>query len=143
MMNIYILSGPPASGKTTYSQELAKQNNIVLYSYDELKKKCKSFYEEKEVRKQMIVNILKDLANDKDVILDDLNITKNTRTLLLKHFQQIPCKKICISMTTSLEECLLRDSMRVHSLPQYLIKKIFEKYETPTFDEGWDEILYY
>jgi O-phosphoseryl-tRNA(Sec) kinase len=135
------MCGIPASGKTTHSKELAEQYNAIIFSYDELKKNTKHFSELKQVRNKMMQDIVITLK-DSNVVLDDLNVSKSMRLSVLDRLSSISTKKVCVVMTTSLEECLLRDATRPNKLPEYIIRDMFKRYEAPTENEGWDEIVY-
>ena len=46
-------------------------------------------------------------------------------------------------MNTPLEECICRNAQRPNPLPHFIVNSFYKKFEEPTLDEGWDEILYY
>ena len=139
-MNLFILSGAPGSGKTTKAKELAEQNNSKLYIFD-LIPGSHSPGKYIQVRKQMWNDISQDLTNGLDVVCDDCHHTKKWRTELLENITT-PCRKILLVTTTPLEECLERNRNREARLPDFVVKYIHDKFEPPTLDEGWDEILY-
>ena len=138
----YVLCGLPASGKTTFSKELAKTTNSKLHCFDDIPE-SRNPKKNKEIKRQMYRDIYEDLAQGFDVVLDDLHTQKEWRDNLLSIIKDIPCKKTLIVMTTPLEECLRRNKHRANSLPDFVIQILNQRYELPTLDEGWDEILYY
>lgn len=140
-LTIFVLSGLPASGKTTYSKQLANQYNATVYCYDELKKDVKYFRELKPIKDKMINDALKVLENGSNVVIDDLNISRQSRKTLLQKLKSVPCKRVCIVMATPLDECTMRNAIRDEKLPMYILQDIYNHYETPTLDEGWDEII--
>lgn len=87
--------------------------------------------------------ICSDLVVGFDVLCDGMYTFKTTRLELLSEIKMIDCKKILVVMTTPLEECLRRNAQRPNPLPDFVVEDIYNRYQTPTFDEGWDEIIYY
>lgn len=141
---IIVFCGAAGSGKTTAAQKLSKQNGAVLYSYDKFKEGS-SARELPLMRSRMYHAILADAENGHDIIIDDLNITKKQRITVLKELSDLSCKKTLIIMNTSLGECLERNKKRSYltRLPDDSVVNIYNLYEPPTLDEGWDEIIYY
>ena len=140
---IICFCGAAGSGKTTTAQKLSEKNNATLFSYDEFKKECKA-RQLPEMRLQMYQSILSSLQSKENVVIDDLNITKASRTILLKNLKSASCKKILIVMDTPLKECLRRNNQRSWpaKLPEDVIINIYNLYESPSVDEGWDKIIY-
>lgn len=72
--NLFILIGPPASGKSTLSLKIQQSvKNIEIISQD--KYKTKSIF---------IEQVKKNLAKNKNIIIDNTNATKETRMTYLK-----------------------------------------------------------
>lgn len=139
---IYVLCGLPGSGKTTYSKQLAKRTNSKLYSFDEYSGSC-NLTTSKQIKQQMHQDVYDALVRGYDVVLDDLHTQKKWRLDVLSIVNNVLCKKVLVVSSTSLEECLIRNIQRERGvLPDFVIKKLNQKYETPTLDEGWDEIIY-
>lgn len=142
-MILYILCGLPASGKTTLSFQLATEHDAKLYHYDEFKRDSKP-QENKQTHQRLYNQIKQDLLQGYDVVLDDLHTRLEWRQDLLSALQDIPCKKILVVMTTPLEECVRRNSERQNGrLPDFVIYHLNSRYQPPSLEEGWDEILYY
>lgn len=141
-MSFYILCGLPASGKTTLSTQLAVEHNAKLYHYDEFKKGSKP-QESKQTHQRLYDQIKQNLLQGNDVVLDDLHTRLEWRQDLLSAFQDIPCKKILIVMTTPLEECVRRNSQRQQGrLPDFVFYHLNSRYQSPSLEEGWDDIQY-
>lgn len=136
-----VLCGIAGSGKTTLSHNLADEYDAKLYSYDDLLY-CSSM-NKLELRTWILSSIVKDLQAGINIVLDDVNILIKSRIEVLEAIKEYECKKKLIVMNTSLEDCLLRNANRKKRLPDWVIKHMYRKYQVPTFDEGWDEILYY
>lgn len=143
-MNLVVLCGIPGSGKTTYAKKTESLYGCVRHSYDDLPNARTYNYEEsKQVMKQYVKNIKKDLKQGKDVICDNTFLTRKNRLDFLKHFKNIKCRKSIIAIETSLHECHMRNSLRegAEKVPVAQINFCAHFYERPQFDEGWDDIL--
>lgn len=138
---LYIMCGPPGSGKTTYSQQLAQQLNAKLYCYDDIPQSSnpKKF---EMLHKQMWSDILQDLQQGFDVVCDDLHTTLKQRSDILRALKSVECKKVLIVMTTPIWLCLERNQNRPNHLPDMVITSIHKTFEQPTLEEGWDEIIF-
>lgn len=138
---IYALCGLPGSGKTTYSTLLSEQHNAKLYHYDEFKIDTKATTSE-QVHQRLFSLIIEDLCNGCNVVLDDLHLTLEWRTRLLTTLNGVPCTKVLFVLTTPLDECIRRDTKRPKPLGEYVIKHLHRRYQPPSLDEGWDDILF-
>ena len=139
---LLILCGIPGSGKTTYARKLAEETGAILYCYDELPDAF-SPSRQQAVRESMWTAIVEDLRCGQDVICDDLHITMEKRKKILQMVSGINCKKKLIVVDTPLQICLQRNSERERRLPDVAIRFYMKKFESPTLNEGWDEIIYY
>lgn len=141
-MTLYAMCGIPGSGKTTLAQEFSRELDSTLYSYDDLKANRR--LEWGRLSTYILGLIRQSLENNQDIIIDDLYITKESRLQLLSGISDIPCKKILIALQTPLDVCIERDRLRKsHNLGRITINNFNKKYEPPSLDEGWDEIVYY
>lgn len=138
----FILCGIPGSGKSTLSNKLVKVHNAKLYSYDDLLNN-NNLKDKFKLRAWILSSIKNDLQAGFNVILDDSNILLQLRIEVLEFIKECQCKKILIVMNTPLDECLLRNANRKKQLPDWVIRHMYRKYQPPSLDEGWDEILYY
>lgn len=138
---IFILCGVPGSGKSTLAAELTETYKAKLYSYDDIIYNSKKKPE--DVRAYILSSIKEDLQEGFNVVMDDSNILIKLRTEVLAAINECESKKILIVMDTPLDICLLRNANRKKRLPDWVIYHMYRKYQVPTLDEGWDEILYY
>ena len=135
------LCGIPGSGKSTLSKKLAQTYNAKLYSYDDICRQSE-LNDVHEMRAHILTSIAEDLRNGYNVIFDDVNILTSSRIEVLLSTEDIKCSKVLVVMNTPLEECLHRNANRKKRLPDWAINHMHRKYQVPTFNEGWDEILY-
>lgn len=130
-MKMLIFSGPPGSGKTTLSKEIAAKQNMLRFSFDE--EHCLQ-------HKELVPLVVEALCNGRSVVVDAVYAERQHRIDLLSAVTDIPCQKILIFMATPIDECVRRNAQRINSLPEFMVRDIYNSFEPPNFDEGWDEI---
>lgn len=139
-MTLYVFCGIPASGKTTTATQFAQVDNTKLYSYDTVKHELKLKHFD-DICVEIYANINDDLLNGFNVVYDAPNHRLQYRKEILNILSDINCKKICVVLSTPFEECLKRNGDRKTKLPEFVLYEIYNKFEYPTLDEGWDEII--
>ena len=132
MNNIFVFCGPPGSGKTTLSKQMAEEHQAERISFDE--RQC-------VWHSDMIRPIREALTDGKNVVADSVFSHVEQRTAILDAVKDIPCRKILVRMTTPLEECLRRNANRKNRLPDFVVESFYQSFEPPALDEGWDEII--
>jgi tRNA uridine 5-carbamoylmethylation protein Kti12 len=142
MGTIHAMCGIQGSGKTTLSKQLAIDHNATLYCYDALPKGHWS----NDAHPAMYERIAQDLKDEKTVVCDDLHTTRKMRQTLIEALYGVECKKVLHVMQTPLDVCLERNRQRncnEGKLPDWALLRCHDKYEAPSLDEGWDEIVYH
>lgn len=121
-----LICGIPNAGKTTYSSQY---NNVIHFdkiphlNFNEQFVKCNH----------------KAAKIKGDVCIEGVyNTIKRRKELLMACYHQD--KKICIWLNTSLDECVRRER-NYRRRPIRIVHSQYEKFEPPTLDEGWDEII--
>ena len=139
---LYVFCGIPASGKTTMAAQFAKEQNAKLYSYDVIRhdSNLSSF---EDICKLIYQSMNIDLSNGFDVIYDAPNHKLEYRKDILNAISDASCKKICVVLLTPFEECLKRNVNREARLPDFVLHDMYNRFEPPSLDEGWDDIWYY
>jgi len=144
-MNKFImLCGLPASGKSTYAKELAKQEKANIHSSDNMRRIL--FGDEnvndknEEVFNMLHKQIKLDLIDNKNVVYDATNINYKRRKAFIEELKNIECEKICILMATPYEKCLEQNKLRKRQVPEEVIKKMYLNFYIPQYYEGWDNI---
>lgn len=140
-MTLYVLCGIPGSGKSTLAQQIAVQCNAKLHCYDSLPN-AHTTGKTESVHEQMWMAIANDLQDGFDVVCDDLHTKKQWRRDILDALSGIECRKNLVVMDMPLEKCLRRNANRAACLPDFVVCDLYNKYEIPTLDEGWDEIIH-
>lgn len=115
-----LICGIPNSGKTTYS---SKYEEVI--HYDDIKGSLK---------KNKILEIVKN--NNFSIVEGTYELSKD-REKLVKSSKE---KNICIWLNTELNTCLEREKS-YRKRPEQITLWSFEKFEPPTYEEGWDKII--
>ena len=131
-MELAIMIGLPASGKTTFCKKL-KQEGWVIVSPDEIRLTLhgKPFDKEYEDQVWSIARVMAEilLSQGQKVCIDATNINRKSRKpwaeMAKKHL--IPLKMF--AMETPYETCLKFDSKRKNPLGEDIIKKFHERFE--------------
>ena len=147
---LYYFVGLPGSGKSFQAKELEakllSQGKVVTYlSSDALRgelygdENCQDnpafIFEE---MKKRTIQALKEGVT---VIYDATNMNRKKRMSFLKNLpSNVPCKKVCVVVWARLDTCIQRDAQRDRTVGEKVIMKMVKQFQTPWYDEGWDEI---
>ena len=116
-----LICGLPNSGKTSYS---ARYDDVL--HYDEFRLNTRERY-------QRIIQIAQE---EPDICIEGVYGEARRRAELVKAVK--PNKAICIWLNTPVEECVKREN---RSRPTGIVLAPAQKFQPPTMDEGWDEII--
>lgn len=145
MINLHILCGIPASGKSTW----ANQQNGQIISRDEIRKQYVGenpgknyFSKERQVYKKMIANIKTAIKeNVENIYVDATHINEASRMKLLCHFRNNKNNKR-INLTFDcfpilLHTALERNSKRknFHKVPEEALKSFYFRWTLPSEEE--------
>lgn len=146
-----MLIGVPASGKSTWCKERAKNalvistdNLIEMYAHDNGKTYNDVFKEQIKIATKIALELAEAaFAADQDVIWDQTNLTKKSRASKLamvpKHY-----RKDAVFFATPPEEEWRRrlNSRPGKNIPKHILDSMVEIMEMPSPDEGWNIIEY-
>lgn len=139
-----MLVGLPASGKSTYAQELAKEYNSTVFSSDALRAELWGDESIQGDNTKLFTELhrrIKDcLREGNSATYDATNINYKQRMAFLAELKNIPCFKRCIVMATPYEECLKRNAQRERKVPVHVIERMYRQFDIPWYHEGWDDI---
>lgn len=145
MATLFIITGLPASGKTTLANKIIKERKALLLSEDEwMEKICNSYYNE-EVKERIVnfqfefaVKILKAGIN---VVMDGGYWSKEERDMLRNLAKKASADFKLFYTKASLEELKARALKRNETLAKEFQMKIedlefaYNKFQEPTFEE--------
>lgn len=137
MNKAIILCGLPGSGKSTYCKEFQKSNlNYVRINRDDLRKMVNLPYNpilEKDVIRYTELKLVNTLhVTAYNPIIDDTNYNVKTLEMWFREFNALGIDNnniIIVYFTTSIEECIRRDSKREESVGEQVIMNMFKNKE--------------
>lgn len=161
MPTVYMLIGLPGSGKSTYAEKLAKDEDAIIVSTDKIREELfgdeaiqeNERYNNNTVFSLAYTRIKIAMLEGKNIIFDATNINRKKR----KYFLEILSKEYfwslrntdytyrfhAILIATPYEKCLENNLNRRRVVPEEVIKRMMCNFEVPMKFEGWDEIEVY
>lgn len=142
------LVGLPASGKTTFAYQLKEAIEKLIENFaviiidpdkirNQLSPKKFDYRKEQIVRERNFKAINASLKDRNIVISDDLNYYSSMRHNLKEIADKLEIKFFIIHIATPLKTCLSWNKMRGKPIPNRIIKKVYNKFDT--FDKyNWD-----
>jgi predicted kinase len=153
-MELIMLVGVPTSGKSTYVDDLLKNEyweTSTILSTD-------NYIEQAAIVKGVTYNeMFKDaigpansylnhqlseaISTQNPIIWDQTNLTVKTRK---KKLDKVPIwwRRVAIYFDVSIEEAMRRNQFRQGKvIPDETLKKMFEDYQRPFYEESFDEII--
>lgn len=145
MMNrLFMMTGIPASGKTSLAEQIAKSEGAEIVSSDNIRKELYGNEniqgDSNEVFKTVENRIINGLKNNKNMIYDATNINYKRRMAFLQKIRKLKIERIAIMVATPYEQCLIRNSQRERQVPEEVIKRMYFNFYVPQYFEGWDDI---
>lgn len=142
-----MMVGLPGSGKSYYAQVIAgNDENTIILSSDKIRGELfgdENFQADNakvfdELHRRALC-LLKDGYN---IIYDATNLNSKRRMSFLKTIDSagIQCTKNCYLMAFSYCDCLENNAGRERIVPAKVIDEMREKFQTPYYFEGWDNI---
>ena len=139
-----MMVGLPASGKSTYAKEIAKENNAIVLSSDAIRWELFGDETDQDHNQKVFQELHKRakewLCTGRDVIYDATNISSKRRRAFLNELTKIDCIKNCVIIATPYEQCLENNRDRARQVPEWVIERMYRKWQTPHWFEGWDNV---
>ena len=141
---LYVMCGLSGSGKTSTAKKIAKSNNAVIVSSDEIREEIAGTVEDQSKNNEVFQifhkRIKDNLVSGKSVIADATNLTMKSRRRILSPLQGMDIRKVCVITPKKYEDCLEDNKNRDHPVPEEVIKKQMYKFQVPFLEEGFDRI---
>lgn len=142
---LYMLVGLAGSGKSTYSKRLSELSGADIFSSDELRMELFGntwdMTKNGELFGELEKRIRDNLISGKSSIYDATNLSNKKRVAFLKYIKKVSCKKVCIIVYSSYENCIKQNNERERQVPEYVIENMIKSWHTPYYGEGWDRII--
>ena len=136
--------GLPASGKSTYAEKLAKETDAIVLSSDAIRWELFGDETDQSHNQKVFQELHKRtkewLCAGRDVIYDATNISSKRRRAFLNELTKIDCIKNCVIIATPYEQCLKNNRDRARQVPEWAIERMYRKWQTPHWFEGWDNV---
>lgn len=138
-----MLVGLPNSGKSDW----AKTQNMTIHSASKLRTEMfgDNFHKwnNGEVFKQLHENMQADLNTGKSIIFNATNLTRADRKTFLDKIRDLKIKKTAIIVTIKISDCIAKNNKQEKPIANKILRNMYARYQKPTLDEGFDEILYF
>lgn len=144
MNKLVVMCGLPGSGKSMYADRLVAKDNFIAHSSDKIREELGDINDQsknEEVFKLLHKRIKDDLNSGKNVCMDATNLNRKKRVAFIKELKNIPCKKICVLVTTPWEVCLAQNLYRDRKVPVDVMERMIRNFQMPSTYEGFDEVI--
>lgn len=146
---LFMMVGAPGTGKSTFVLNNMKEDFIYIsrdeIRYSFLEEGDDYFAKERKVFNEFILRINEAIMWDDypNIIIDATHLTKASRAKVLKRLATVDEIRAMV-MTTPLEVALERNAKREGRtrVPDDVIKSMYNSFELPTKEEGFDSIAY-
>lgn len=142
---LIVLCGLPASGKSTYAEMLCEINPTFQRVCPDLIRKA--FYGDESIQgdgKRVFNTAFRDLKEygsiGANAIFDATNINADRRKAFVKEMRPYFDIIIFKWFHTPIDICLERNQKRERKVPEDVLWRMFDNFQTPTRYEGWDYI---
>jgi predicted kinase len=150
MADLFLMSGVPGAGKSTFLKNYSFEGTTEIISRDEIrfsliKDDEPYFGKEKEVWQEFVRKAKESLKTNDNTVLDATHINKASRFKILTALA--PALKdvyVCaIVLPRPLETLLEQNNKRSGRsyVPEDAIKNMYENFTVPSSEEGFDEII--
>lgn len=146
---LFMMVGAPGTGKSTFVLNNMKEDFIYIsrdeIRYSFLEEGDDYFAKERKVFNEFILRINEAIMWDDypNIIIDATHLTKASRAKVLKRLATVDEIRAMV-MTTPLEVALERNAKREGRtrVPDDVIKSMYNSFELPTKEEGFNSIAY-
>ena len=147
---LYIMSGCPGSGKTTYAKKhfpSAKYISRDEIRFNKISEEEEYFSKEDEVFKEFVREINEGLRASLDVVADATHLNEKSRTKLLYNLsidkRKTQIELIC--MQTPLKTCIERNENRKGTrsyVPKNILKRMYYSFKIPNSNEDILDVIH-
>ena len=147
---LYITVGLPGSGKSTYAKEFIKGKEIEYLSSDSLRAVYGKSEEDQTVTPLVFGHIKRKvdefLKDGKNVMVDATSVNRKERSDYISTAKKYGAKVVAIVFKMDRQGLIDRNKKRGEQggrvVPDWVIDKMLNKFEEPSYDEGIDVMIY-
>ena len=147
---LYITVGLPGSGKSTYVKNFIKDKEIEYLSSDSLRAVYGKSEEDQTVTPLVFGHIKRKvdefLKDGKNVLVDATSVNRKERSDYIKTAKKYGAKIVVIVFKMDRQGLIERNKKRGEQggreVPTFVIDKMLNKFEEPSYDEGIDVMIY-
>lgn len=143
MVELVMLVGLPASGKSTYAKQLEKEG-YKRHSSDDIRKELNVGQEANDkVFNTLNMRVLDDLKSGFNCVYDATNLNRKKRKNFLNNFKNdTNVYKKCVLFVASLKYLKECNNQRegVAKVPDEVYERMIRNFEVPYYTEGFDDI---
>lgn len=142
---LWIMVGLPAAGKSTVAKKIAKENDTVIISTDEIRAEvCDGDINDQSKNTDVFAifyrRIRDGIENGMNVVADATNISIKSRKRIIECVDGLPCYKVAYVIAKDIPECIADNSNRKHPVPEDSIIRMWRNFQIPFLEEGFDDI---
>ena len=147
---LYITVGLPGCGKSTYVKNFIKDKDIEYLSSDSLRAVYGKSEEDQTVTPLVFGHIKRKvdefLKDGKNVLVDATSVNRKERSDYINTAKKYGAKVVAIVFKMDRQGLIDRNKKRGEQggrvVPDFVIDKMLNKFEEPSYSEGIDVIIY-
>ncbi len=146
-LTFVLLCGVPAAGKSTYAAKLrGGREEIVYLCPDLLREQLTGSMADQSCNGEIFTTLLPQLvrsaaAEGRHVILDGTFITRKARRPFIGLAKELGYRVECHVLDPGFEVCCARNAARARRVPDHVLTRMRDQWQSPEISEGIDQIV--
>ena len=144
MKDFIMLMGLPASGKTSFVEEItALKKDFIVLSSDAIRQEFQFQADETVKTFEILYKRMRQACEENhNVIYDATNLSRKNRMACLNYLSKFQENYhfILYNFILPVSVCKYRNKKRANPVPEYVYDHMLKQYNVPMYSEGWDII---